>query len=118
MNRWQSSPCGPDVSNIPGIPQLDSVSVKGAAGNYRQDIVQNRVQTYERVLNQSQRVAGNCNGALPKAPCLTVHKEPRETACGTLSKATCLKVQGVAGNCNERLKSNYRRPDWTTITCK
>ena len=47
-----------------------------------------------------------------------VSKELRETAGRTLSKATCLKVQGFAGNCNEILKSNYRRPCRTTIACK
>ena len=26
--------------------------------------------------------------------------------------------KGVVGNCNKRLKSNYRRPGWTTTTCK
>ena len=31
-------------------------------------------------------------------------KEPRATASGTKSKSTGLRVQGVAGNCNERLK--------------
>ena len=133
LNRGQSTSFGPDVSNISVNPQLDSGSVKGAAenferdsvkgtaGNCERDSVQDRVQTQKRVLkcwNETSSlngVAGNCNGQLPRAP---VQKEPRETACGTMSKATCLKVQGVAGNCDERLKSNYRRPGWTTITCK
>ena len=48
----------------------------------------------------------------------TVSKEPRETAGRTQSKATWLKVQRGAGNCNKRLNSNYRQPGWTTITCK
>ena len=34
----------------------------------------------------------------------TVSKEPLETACRTQSEATWLKVQGVAGNCDKRLK--------------
>ena len=42
-------------------------------------------------------VAGNCNETMPKA--------------------ASLKVQGVARNCSERLRSNYRRPGWTTTTC-
>ena len=63
-------------------------------------------------------VARNCNRTMPKAPCLTVLKELGETAGTTLSKATCQKVQGVAGNRNRRLKSNCRRPGWTTTIGK
>ena len=44
LNKRQSSSFGPDVSKIQTIPQLDSAYVKGAAGNYRRDIVQNSVQ--------------------------------------------------------------------------
>ena len=53
------------------------------------------------MLCMREEVAGNFNGAMPKAPCLTVLKEPRETAGRTKSMATCPRVQRVAGNCNE-----------------
>ena len=81
----------PDVSNIPGNPQLDSGSVEGATRNCRRNIVQNRVpnpETCSQVLkrdNQSQRVCGeiateHCpgrfarqlqrgRGQLPAGPC-------------------------------------------------
>ena len=44
LNRGQSFSFGPNVSKTPRNPQLDSGSVKGAAGNCGRDIVQNRVQ--------------------------------------------------------------------------
>ena len=77
-------------------------------------------KTQKRVLKCGITVSNDLRetGALPMAPCLTVLKEPRETACGSMSKATWLQVQGIAWNGNERLKSNYRRPGWTTIICK
>ena len=59
---------------------------------------QKRVLKCGKETRSLKEVAGNCNRALPRAPCLT--------------------VQGVAGNSNERLKSNYKRPGWTTFTCK
>ena len=82
----------------------------------------NTQKTCSQVLKRrqpvSKGVAGNCNGAPPRAPCMTVLQEPRRTACRTVSKATCFRVQWFVGNCNDRLKFNYRRPGWTTITCK
>ena len=47
LNRGQFSSFGSDVSNVTRDPQLDSGSVKGAAGNSRRDTVQNRVQNPE-----------------------------------------------------------------------
>ena len=114
-------------------------SVEGAAGNCRQDNVYKTVQnskTYSQVWkgdNQSQRSCGklqhcahdhvthdgrscgdlqqdNAQGAVPDSS-----QGPRETAGRTQAKATWLKVRSVSGNCNERLKSNCRRP---TTTCK
>ena len=67
LNKRQSSSCGPDVSKIPGNPQMDSgsvwggagncrqKSVEGAAGNCRQDIVRNRVQNQETFSNVERR---------------------------------------------------------------
>ena len=91
---------------------------------HRRDSVQNSptprnvFSSVEKETTSLKGVAGNCNGAPPRAPCLTVLQEPRGTACRTVSKATCFRVQWVVGNCNDRLKFNYRRPGWTTITCK
>ena len=75
LNRGQLSSFGSDVSKITGDPQLDSGSVKGAAGNGRRDTVQNRVQnpeTCSQVLkgDKSQRGCGKmqrctAQGAMP-----------------------------------------------------
>ena len=51
-NCEQFSSFGPDVSNIPENPQLDSGSVKEATGNCERDIVH----------NQSQRSCGKLQG--------------------------------------------------------
>ena len=65
----QSMSFGLDVPNILGNPQLDSVLVKGAAGNCERDIVLNRVpnpETFSQVLrgdNQSQRGCGKLQGS-------------------------------------------------------
>ena len=59
---------------------------------------QRRVLACGKETTSLKGVAGNCNG--------------------TMSKATCLRVQWVAWNCNERLASNCKRPGLTTITCK
>ena len=75
-------------------------------------------KTYSQVWkggNQSRRSCGklqrrNAQGSVPDSS-----EGPRETAGRTQAKATWLKVRSVAGNCNERLKSNNRRP---TKTCK
>ena len=66
--KGQSSSFGPDVPNIREKPQLDSGSVKGArrklqaelcrrsrGRNYRQDIVQNRVQNTQNVFSSLER---------------------------------------------------------------
>ena len=113
LNKGQSSSFGPDVSNIPGDPQLDSGSVKGAAGNCERNVVEGATgnlwrdmvktdsKTQTRVLKcwkettSLKGVAGNCNGTLSRAPCLTVLKEPRETAGGTVQKATCPRQTGL-----------------------
>ena len=119
LNKGQSSHFGAGVSNIRENPQLDSGSVEGAAGNFRrnrvegaagncrQDIVSKTVQnskTYSQVWkgdNQSRRSCGKrqwdeSQGNMPDSS-----EGPRETPGRTQSKATWLKVQGVAGNCNE-----------------
>ena len=42
----------------------------------------------------------------------------RETDGRTLSKATCQKDQRLRETATKKLKSNFRRPGWTTITCQ
>ena len=117
LNREQSSSFGPDVSNIPGDPQLDSRSVKGAR----------RETASETVSKEPRETAGRTLSKTESQNPKHVLKCGKENNClegvagkgnGTKSKATCLRVKGVAANCNERLKSNCRRPGWTTITCK
>ena len=70
----------------PGNPQLDSVYVKGAAGNCRRDIVQNRVQnpeTCSRVLKGDNQSQNGCE------------KLQRDTAQGNKPKSSrvCRKLQ-------------------------
>ena len=90
LNKAQSSSFGPDVSNIPGNPQLDSGSVNGAAGNCERDIVkraagnrkrnsvQNKIQkpeTCSQVLKRDNRFERDCGklqrytaqGAVPES---------------------------------------------------
>ena len=114
----------------------------------RQNIVLNRFQnpeTYPQVWkgdNQSQRSCGTLQH------CVRDHVTHDGRSCGKLQhgdldhdmlERSCGKLQqdnaqgavldsagGTAGKwfeelreiCNKRLKSNYRRPGWTTITCK
>ena len=83
LNRGQYSSFGPDVCNIPENLQLDSGSVKGAEGNCWQNSVEGAARSCNIVLMIvlcTRVVAGNSNGAVPTAPCLTVPRAPRETA--------------------------------------
>ena len=122
LNRGQSSSFGPDGfqhlgESAAGIGVCQRSRGETAGGTLFKGPRQ-RVLKCWKDTTSLKGVAGNCNGALARAPCPTVLKEPRETACGTVSKTTCPEVQGVGGNCNERFQSNFRRAGWTTITCK
>ena len=55
LNKGQSSSFGPDVSNIPVNEQLDSGSVKGAAGNCVRDHVQGNTLKSSRGCGKLQR---------------------------------------------------------------
>ena len=116
LNKGQSSSFGPDVSNIQGNPQMDSGSVEGAAGNCRQDIVQNRVQnpeTYSQVWNgdnQSRRSCGklqhcvhdhvthdgrSCEKQQHCAHDYVMH----ESSCGKLQQDSAGRGKLQAGDC-------------------
>ena len=137
LHREQSSSFDPDVSNTPENPQLDPGSVKGAAGNCerdivhkgaegncRRDVVQNRGPNQEscsQVLkgdNQSQRSCGKLPRSTARAPCLPFFKGAAGNCVRNYVQCNMLKSSRVAGNCNKRLTSNYRRPGGTNITCK
>ena len=125
LHREQSSSCDPDVSNTSENPQLDPGSVKGAAGNCERDIVhkgaKGNQETCSQVLerdNQSQRSCGKLQRSTARAPCLPFFKGAAGNCVRNYVQYNMLKSSRVAGNCNERLTSNYRRPGGTTITCK
>ena len=90
LNTGQPSSFGPDVSNIPGNPQLYSGSEKGAVGNCERDTVQKRVQNPETCSrlwkgdNQSQRSCG---------------KLQRDYVQGNMLKSSvsCVKLQRKIG---------------------
>ena len=94
LNRGQSSSFGPDVSNILENPQLDSVSVNGAAGNCRRDIVQNRLQNPETCSqvwkgdNQSQRSCGEL-----QRDCVQGNMPKSSGGCGKLQRKIEIQLQ-------------------------
>ena len=135
LNKGHSSSFRPDVSKIPGNPQMDSGSVKGARGKLQAKLCRRsrgelqaghcpkqtpkhpkRILKFGKETTSLEGVVGNCNIVIM---IMSRMSEGVAVNCNrTVSMATWLKIQGVAGNCNKKLNSNYRRPGWTTITCK
>ena len=111
LNKGQSSSFGSDVFQYPGEPAAGFWVCEWSRGKLQagqcpkqRPKPRNVFSSVERrqPVSKGLRETATCSA---RAPCLTVPKELRETACGTMSKGTCLKVQGVAGNCNEILKT-------------
>ena len=90
LNKEQSSSFDPDASNVPGNPQLNRdlcKELREPAAKQKHKL-SNVFSSLEMKTNRLKGVAGNC------------------------SEVICVTVQGV--NCSETLKSNWKRPGWTT----
>ena len=153
LNKGQSSSFGPDVPKIWENPQLDSGSVKGARGKLQAELCRRsreklqaghcpkqtpkptkRILKFGKKTTSLDGVAGNSNGAVPKALCLTVPEGLRETAgggnmaesskcCGKLQPKIEIQIQTTHHNLQvtdygyvEKVFMNLRRKLYTEYT--